>query len=485
VILKASQRSGARSLAAHLLNARDNDVVEVHDIRGVSTDADLTRAFVEMDAQARGTRSTKPLFSVSFNPPVQGDASIRDFEAAFAKVEEQFGLEHQPRAVVFHEKEGRRHAHVVWSLIDLERGKALEVKFFKNRLRDLSRALYLEQGWKLPDGLKQERREKSHDKEREHEDFTLADQQRAKRAGLSPEAFRKLVKETFERSDSRQALAAAFAEHGLYLAKGGRGFCLVDTAGDVHALARASGYKKREVETRLGSPDGLPSVEQVQQVIERRKMRERFERTMGELRTQHAKERNLLKARHADLLAKHAQQQDQLRRRHWRRQMEEERARAGRLQGGVTRLFDRLTKLKDRLLGREEGTPKAIAKEREESRRRDLRERDDLRKQHRLERREFRREHVELKARQQEEQGQLRKDLMQEFARNEEHREAIRNAGREREGPEHAGEERDEERTEEKTARRPRGNRKVEREQANDNTRATERGPELGLTLER
>jgi hypothetical protein len=45
-------------------------------------------------------------------------ASELDFELAADEVERVLGLEGQPRAIVFHEKEGRRHAHVVWSRID-------------------------------------------------------------------------------------------------------------------------------------------------------------------------------------------------------------------------------------------------------------------------------------------------------------------------------------------------------------------------------
>src|SRR5262245_4732124 len=80
MILKASQRSGARALADHLQNARDNDIVELHDIRGCVSDDDLTAAFVEMDAQAQGTRCQKMLFSVSFNPPAHENASYEQFE---------------------------------------------------------------------------------------------------------------------------------------------------------------------------------------------------------------------------------------------------------------------------------------------------------------------------------------------------------------------------------------------------------------------
>jgi|GEM_PF-5438686 len=38
MILKGNQRSSARQLAVHLLNERDNEHVEVHEIRGFASD---------------------------------------------------------------------------------------------------------------------------------------------------------------------------------------------------------------------------------------------------------------------------------------------------------------------------------------------------------------------------------------------------------------------------------------------------------------
>ncbi|MCD1625260.1 MAG: hypothetical protein ACU0B7_07855 [Paracoccaceae bacterium] len=46
---------------------------------------------------------------MSFNPPEGANASIEDFEKAIEQVEAKLGLEGQPRAIVFHEKDGRRH----------------------------------------------------------------------------------------------------------------------------------------------------------------------------------------------------------------------------------------------------------------------------------------------------------------------------------------------------------------------------------------
>lgn len=44
------------ALATHLLNARDNEHIEVHELRGFSTD-DLHGAFQEIEAVSRGTRA--------------------------------------------------------------------------------------------------------------------------------------------------------------------------------------------------------------------------------------------------------------------------------------------------------------------------------------------------------------------------------------------------------------------------------------------
>ena len=108
MILKAKERGNAPQLARYLLAVRDNDHVELHDVRGFISD-DLIEAFGEADAIARGTRCEKHLFSMSFNPPEGANASIEDFEKAIEQVEAKLGLEGQPRAIVFHEKDGRRH----------------------------------------------------------------------------------------------------------------------------------------------------------------------------------------------------------------------------------------------------------------------------------------------------------------------------------------------------------------------------------------
>ena len=62
----------------------------------------------------------------------------KDFEEAMNSIEQRLGLEGQPRAIVFHEKEGRRHAHCVWSRVDASTMTARQLWFFKTKLQGVS-----------------------------------------------------------------------------------------------------------------------------------------------------------------------------------------------------------------------------------------------------------------------------------------------------------------------------------------------------------
>lgn len=119
MILKGLQRGGGKALGLHLLNAEQNEHVEIHEVRGFMSDTVLG-AFKEAQAMASGTRCKQYLFSLSLSPPENENVHAEVFEGAIAEIEEKLGLEGQPRVVVFHEKEGRRHAHAVWSRIDAD-----------------------------------------------------------------------------------------------------------------------------------------------------------------------------------------------------------------------------------------------------------------------------------------------------------------------------------------------------------------------------
>lgn len=263
MILKGSQRGGARALADHLLNDRDNDHVTIEELRGFASDS-LRGAMAETHAVSKGTRCTQPVFSLSLNPPKDAAASIDELRKAADRAEKVLGLEGQPRALVIHEKEGRRHAHVVWSRIDADELKAINLPFYKTRLKELSKELYLDHGWALPEGHRE-------NGWKNPLNFTLAEWQQAKRLDLDPREIRQAFQEAWNASDGLRAFRAALEERGYYLAKGDRrGFVALDIHGEVFSVSRVTGAKAKEIAGKLGDPDQLPGVEATRAVIRNR-----------------------------------------------------------------------------------------------------------------------------------------------------------------------------------------------------------------------
>tara|TARA_B110000858_G_C17809185_1_gene479959 strand:+ start:1310 stop:2635 length:1326 start_codon:yes stop_codon:yes gene_type:complete len=260
MILKASQRSGGRQLAHHLLKVEENEHVELHDLRGFMSE-DLHSAFNEIHAVSKGTGATQPFFSLSLNPPPFKQVPIKDFEAAIEKVEQKLGLENQPRAVVFHEKEGRRHAHVVWSRIDTDKMTAINLPYFKMKLQDVSRELYREHGWTMPAGLVDRR-------DRNPLNFSREEWQQSRRAGLHPKEVKRIFQESWAASDSKEAFAQALLSKGFVLARGDRrGFVVLDHRGEVYAISKYTGVRTKNVRERLDEPKTLPSVDQAKTQI--------------------------------------------------------------------------------------------------------------------------------------------------------------------------------------------------------------------------
>lgn len=260
MILKGSQRSGGQNLAVHLTRLDDNEHIEIHELRGFASET-LSGAFKEAEATSLGTKCRQYLFSLSLSPPADAKVPVSVFEDAIDRIENRLALEGQARAVVFHTKENRLHAHCVWSRINADTMTARTLPFFKNRLREVSRELYLEQGWELPRGLE-------NPSERNPTNFTLAEWQQAKRQGLDPRWLKSTVQNCWSRSDSRAALETALNERGLLLARGDkRGFVVLDHGGEVYSLPKLLDRKTKEVRDRIGDGTDLKSVETMQRHI--------------------------------------------------------------------------------------------------------------------------------------------------------------------------------------------------------------------------
>lgn len=253
MILVGNSRGGAKNLANHLLKD-ENDHVTVHELRGFASD-NLQGALQEAYAISRGTKCKQFLYSLSLNPPPQEEVSTVQLEAAIERAETNLGLTDQPRAIVFHEKEGRRHAHVVWSRIDADTMKARNMAFDHEKCQEVSRELYREHGWKMPEGLAD--RSKS-----DPRNFTLEDWQQAKRVDKDPRDIAQAISDAWMISDTKATFEHALNERGYWLARGdSKSYVAVDYHGEVYALGKKAGVKTRQLKERLGDKQNLPDVD--------------------------------------------------------------------------------------------------------------------------------------------------------------------------------------------------------------------------------
>ena len=395
MILKGNQRGGAKNLALHLLK-EENEHVEVHEVRVFASD-NLVSALNEAYAVSRGTRCKQFLFSVSFNPPPQENVGVEAFENAIESVEQRLGLDGQPRAIVFHEKEGRRHAHAVWSRIDTDEMKAVQLSFSHKKLQSVSRALYLEHGWTMPAGL-------ADSKERNPKNFTLEEWQHAKRIGKDPRAIKTAIQDAWAISDSGAAFAHALEERGYKIARGDRaGIVAVDYNGEVYSIPRYAGVKIKQVRNRLGDEKDLPSVAEAKERIAQ-DMLPAMGRLKGELDAQGRTRRQEFDRRRKALVEGQKAERQDLNNKIERRHIEESKDRQARFRTGVKGLWDRLRGEHKRMREQNE-------REAEIARSRDRAEKDALVSGQLAQRRALRQQGIKLSDRQAEQKQDIQRDI--------------------------------------------------------------------------
>jgi hypothetical protein len=336
MILKGSQRDNAAKLARHLMNMQDNEHVELHELRGFISDEQLLDALLEAQAVAKGTRCQQHLFSLSLNPPEGERVDVASFETAIEMVEQRLGLDGHPRAIVFHEKEGRRHAHAVWSRIDTERMTAKNLPFFKRRLMEVSKELYLQHGWDMPKGIVDQAM-------RNPLSFTRAEWQQAKRAMADPRLVKAMFKQAWQASDNAQTLTRALEERGFFLAQGDRrGVVALDYQGEVYALARWSGVKAKDVKARLPDADKLPTVQERRAEIGRA-MVDHLQGYADEINRAYSRKQPTVEFKRTQAVERHRAERKALDDMQARRWEQETAARAARLPKGIGGLWSRIT----------------------------------------------------------------------------------------------------------------------------------------------
>ena len=335
MIIKASQRGGAEQMALHLLNGGMNEHVTLHEIRNFVAQ-NVRGALNEAYGLSKGTKCKQFMFSLSLNPPSGEAVPVPVFEDALERIEKKLGLEDQPRVVVFHEKEARRHAHAVYSRIDAEEMKAINLPHYKNKLMAVSKSIYLDMGWQLPKGFIDKNLKSPLN-------YTRQEWQQALRTGQSPKVIKAALQESWAVSDCRKSLEQALSERGYFLARGDRrGHVAVDVYGQVYALPRQLGLKAKEVKARLGDPKDLPSVADTKAKIAGQ-IEGLFNGYRGELDKSHRKDLEPLLQIKAAMTKAHRLERAAQKAFQDKRWQIEENKRAARLRKGLRGVWDKLT----------------------------------------------------------------------------------------------------------------------------------------------
>jgi hypothetical protein len=334
MILKGNQRAGGQQLAAHLMNSFDNERVEIADVRGAVA-RDLPGAFAEWTAQARGTKCKKNLYSLSLNPDqAQGHLTREQYVELVDRTERSLKLVGQPRAVVFHEKRDkdgvpREHCHVVWSRIDTDKMKAVQIAHDRLKLRTVAREFARDHGLELPERMKPGRSKGSR-RDRFNQE-TLADRQQKERTGVSIDERMADIAACWKETANGDAFVQALKTQGYHLAQGdSRDYVVIDLHGEVYSLSRhlKGTARPKEMRERLSDhpPDKLAGVEETQNIL-RQKRRDAVRKAVAkkestgptavELRRQALEEhqqrrRAALDNKRIDLIARHMSERDGL-----------------------------------------------------------------------------------------------------------------------------------------------------------------------------
>ena len=267
MILKGRARADGGKLATYLLLEK-NEEVRVLDLRGTIADArsakGLHEALHEMNEQGKMTRAKSSLFHLAINPSDRDRMTPQGWQTAIEKAEKALGLEGQARAVVSHRYEGKEHLHVVWSRVDVEQRKCVELPFSHRKLCQAAREIEIDLGLQqTPQRARGAHRLKQHVKD-------IQAQQDA-RSGTPREQLNAAVVKAWNEAGSAPEFKAQIEAAGYGLAHGTRGVVVIDSEITTYSIPRCvQGIRLKHVYERLGEllPD-LPKVEDLRAARER------------------------------------------------------------------------------------------------------------------------------------------------------------------------------------------------------------------------
>jgi hypothetical protein len=260
VIIKGKSRAGPSQLARHLGRADTNERVEILQLDSAGT---TEQAFRDWQTYTLATKGKLGLYHANIDPDAKYDMTRDQWLRAVEVLEEELGLQGQPRAIVMHEKGGREHIHVVWARTDMDTMKLRSDSMNYQAHERASLRLEQEFGHEHVPGKHAKRDREAQPEfptaEAQHDEW-----QQDERGGMNHRERKAQVKGLYEASDTGPAFKAALEDAGYVLARGDRrDFVILDTDAKVHSLGRQlPGVTAKDLRAFMANidPDSLPSV---------------------------------------------------------------------------------------------------------------------------------------------------------------------------------------------------------------------------------
>lgn len=267
MIIKGKSRAGPSQLAQHLGRADTNERVEILQLDSAGSPLE---AFRDWQTYTFATKGKLGLYHANIDPDAKYEMTPQQWMRAVDILEEELGLQGQPRAVVMHEKHGRQHIHVVWARADMD---TLTLRSDSMNYQAHERAsLRMEQefGHEHVPG-KHAKRDREAQPEFPSAEAHHDEWQQAERSGIDHRERKAQVKGLYEASDTGPAFKAALEDAGYVLARGDRrDFVILDADAKVHSLGRQlPGVSAKELRAFMVEidPETLPTVQQARAAL--------------------------------------------------------------------------------------------------------------------------------------------------------------------------------------------------------------------------
>ena len=265
MIIAAVKRGNGGQLADYLLKEKKNDRATLMELRGFANPHDLKSGLLGIALEAAQTKGTAPFYHAALRLDDDETLTPEQWQHSIETLERRLKLDGQARAVVEHVFKGQPHVHVVWSLVDREHGRMIELPFDAERRIETARQI--EQQF----GLRTLARAHAPTQERlSRMDYEQAE--RMRRTVAEIRAVKAAIRAAWRRSDNGAAFTAALQEHRLRLALGDserQPFGVVDVCGKFHVLTRTVEAKAQAIRAKLADLDRahIPSVAQARAVL--------------------------------------------------------------------------------------------------------------------------------------------------------------------------------------------------------------------------